>query len=74
MPCVHAVLPASRGRPSGEGPKGTGPDGGRSCGESVGRVEHAVQDRKALISPASRDSLTPSDAATIVNVSRVGSN
>ena len=74
MRCVRVVLLASLGRPSGEGPNGTGKNGGWSSGESVGRVAHAVRDRKALISPASRDSLTPSDAATIVNVSRVGIN
>ena len=80
MRCVRVVLPASRGRQSDLKPSdlklsnGTEPDGGRSCGESVGRVAHAVRDRKALISSASRDSLTPWDAATVVNVSRVGTN
>ena len=74
IPCVRAVLQASRGRPSGEGPNGMVPGGGWSNGQSVSNVAHAVRNLKTLISPASRNSLTPLDAATIDNVSRVGTN
>ena len=71
MPCVRAVLRASRGRRSGQEQNGTGPNGVGSAGESVSNVANAVRDLKSLISTASRNSLAPLDAVTIDNVSRV---